>query len=391
MRLLRVDPLLLALVGLQWLVAVVVAALADHSGWLYGDPGSAARIVGSANAVGHGDLPPGGADLGWSLVLAPIVRITGTSLDSALPAIVGVNILVLGPLLIAAIFEIGTRLGGRLGGTVAAGVWIAAPLASLPLVLPGYRDTAQNAVAPAIVGLTATPTYPAAVALGLAGALALRATRRVDWVTAALAGAAAAFAGLIMAPALGFALAAAAALALARRWHGLAAFSAALIPGLAALAVCRQRELGTITVSLGPVGWNALGDTMASLREYVWSNRLLQFLPVAGTIALVRLFIPGAALLAGWVGAFVVTTAASSSAASSFDGGAFFVSFLPALPPYLVLAAAIPLLVPTLQARLGRRLDPVPMRYDPGAGALAVTLVLLGLLPLVAAVSLSRP
>jgi hypothetical protein len=387
----RADPLLLAAVGAQWLVALLVAVLAAHAGWVYGDPAAAARVVGAASAVGHGDLPGSGAGFGWPLALAPLVRITGSGLGSALPPIVVLNVVVLGPILVASILELGTRLGGRLAGAVACAVWIAAPIVALPLFLGDYRDTALDAILPALVGLTATPYYPAAVALSAAAALTLRSVARDDRNTAIIAGAVAAFAGLITAPALGFAIAAAVALAFASRWQGLGAFAVGLAPGLVALAIWRHRELGEITISLGPIGSEALGDTMAALREYFWSNRLLQYLPLAGAIALFRLSRPGAVLLAGWVGAYVVTTAASSSPAVDFDGGGFFVAFLPALPAYLVLVAAIPLLVPTLQARLGQRLVPPAPRYRPGVRTLTVTLVVLGLVPLVASLALTAP
>ena len=67
------------------------------------------------------------------------------------------------------------------------------------------------------------------------------------------------------------------------------------------------------------------------------------------------------------------------------DDAGFFRVLLPALPAYVVLVAAIPLLVPTLAVRLGRRLDPLSPSHRPGWIALGVAAVLLALVPLATA------
>jgi hypothetical protein len=102
------------------------------------------------------------------------------------------------------------------------------------------------------------------------------------------------------------------------------------------------------------ISWGSFSAQMAGLREYLWSNRVLQWLPLAGMIGVGRRSIPAAALLGGWLGAFLVVEGASTHV--SVTDGSFFVVLLPALPAYSLLAAAVPLLVPTLPARLDKRL-----------------------------------
>ena len=92
---------------------------------------------------------------------------------------------------------------------------------------------------------------------------------------------------------------------------------------------------------------------MANVREFFYSNRLLQWLPVAGAIGMLRVRRPAAALTAVWV---AVATVVAVATPTSFEGGRFFVDLVPAWPAYALLVAAIPALVPTLVARLGDRI-----------------------------------
>jgi hypothetical protein len=101
------------------------------------------------------------------------------------------------------------------------------------------------------------------------------------------------------------------------------------------------------------VSWDAFSANMAGLREYLWSNRVLQWLPIAGAVGLGRRSIPVAALVGGWFGAFALAEGASPNL--PVGDGSFLAAFVPALPAYALLAAAIPLLVPGVPARLGAR------------------------------------
>ena len=93
---------------------------------------------------------------------------------------------------------------------------------------------------------------------------------------------------------------------------------------------------------------------MDQLREFFWSARVAQWAPFAGLLAVLRVRRwPIAALLAGWLGAFLVVKGFSPRA--DIQANTFWRLLMPAWPAYLLLFASIPLLVPTLARRLGDR------------------------------------
>ena len=97
---------------------------------------------------------------------------------------------------------------------------------------------------------------------------------------------------------------------------------------------------------------------MDQLREFFWSARLAQWAPVAGLVAVLRVRRWAiAALLAGWLGAFLVVKGFSTRA--DIQANTFWRLLMPAWPAYLLLFASIPLLVPTFARRLGDRVRPV--------------------------------
>jgi hypothetical protein len=106
----------------------------------------------------------------------------------------------------------------------------------------------------------------------------------------------------------------------------------------------------------GGLSFDVLQANMDGLREYFWSQRVLQWIPVAGAIGLARRSVPLAIVVGTWFGAYVALRA--TQAGSGFDDGELFRLLLPALPAYVLLAAALPLLVPTLATRLGPLASP---------------------------------
>jgi hypothetical protein len=97
---------------------------------------------------------------------------------------------------------------------------------------------------------------------------------------------------------------------------------------------------------------------MDQLREFFWSARLAQWAPFAGLAAVLRVRRwPIAALLAGWLAAFILVKGFSTRA--DIQANTFWRLLMPAWPAYLLLFASIPLLVPTLARRLGDRVSPV--------------------------------
>jgi hypothetical protein len=110
-----------------------------------------------------------------------------------------------------------------------------------------------------------------------------------------------------------------------------------------------------VRLTLGHPSWGTFDTAMANVREYFWSNRLLQWFPVAGAVGMLRLARPATALLGGWLGAFVLVVVA---APSDFTNGRFFVDLIPSWPAYALLVAAIPALVPGLTRRVRERTGP---------------------------------
>ena len=101
------------------------------------------------------------------------------------------------------------------------------------------------------------------------------------------------------------------------------------------------------------IDWDTLRANLASLREVFWSMRVVQWLPFAGAIAVARRSVPLALYLSTWFWTYFVLK--GSSIEASVDSGSFFRFLLPAMPAYLLLAVALPLLIPKLGARLAAR------------------------------------
>ena len=190
----------------------------------------------------------------------------------------------------------------------------------------------------------------------------------------------------------------------ARHWRSGLVFAAAIVPSLVVLALWKERGLGRIpALGLEEARLAAGAATTAIsvdlhqyfdfdlehwrkqmdyLREFFWSARLAQWAPVAGLIAVLRVRRGAiAALLAGWLAAFLVVKGFSPRA--DIQANTFWRLLLPAWPAYLLLFASIPLLVPTLARRLGERLR-APTSPPVARKWIVVAAVLTVLLPAVA-------
>ncbi len=284
-----------------------------------------------------------------------------------------------GPLLIAAVA----------GAALAAGLVVAS--AALEL------GEAHWAVA--LVAL------PLLVAVLVAAALTVRALEAFAYREAVLAGT---FAGVALAlkpanalflggPALAFLI--------ARRWRQATLFAVALAPALLALTLWKWRGLGEVplfadggtrlaaglgdpavasvtswfdrTVHLDLDTWK---QNMSNLREFTWSARVIQFLPLAGAIAVARRSLAASGLLLGWLLGYVVVKGAASVA--TIESGSYWRLIMPALPAFALLTAAVPLLVPTFMDRMGPRLAPLPGRR-PGLRSTIAVVAFLAVVPIV--------
>jgi hypothetical protein len=213
-----------------------------------------------------------------------------------------VNVLLLGPLALVCAYRIAAAVGGVALGAWTLLVWVAAPWLAPLVTLDAYDATLRDDVLPLMVGLTPDLGYAEGVALLAATALLVRPSR----VT--LAGA------------------------------------AAIVAALGVVWLTRASPLPELSL-------DAFQAHMAGLREYFWSQRLLQWLPLAGAVGVARRSPALAIALSAWLAAYLLFRGAQPGV--GFEDGELFRVLLPALPAYLVLTAALPLLVPTLAARLG--------------------------------------
>jgi hypothetical protein len=394
---------LAAIVAFQVFATVALFFSINRNGWLTYQGGDQIWLVTSAWLLGHGTIGYALTSHGWPMLLAPLTWITGSSSVDLLPVTTILQVGVLGPIATLAVYDIGARLAGRLAGLWCAAVFVAAPFAAIPFFVQRYHDSWVDQFLPQALGLTQQADFPSVVAVLVSVALAVRALEAGARREAVLAGT---FAGVALAlkPANALFLAGPLlALLLARRLGHACLFALALSPALLALTIWKSRGLGEVPlfaqgggvrlaaglgdpVMVSATSWfdrtvhlnfDTWKQNMSNLREFTWSGRLLQFLPLAGTVAVARRSLPAAVLFLAWLLGFVVVKGAASVA--TIESGSYWRLIMPALPAFALLTAAIPLLVPTFERRMGLRLAPVRGRR-PG---LPTTIGVVGFLAIV--------
>ena len=349
-----------------------------HNGWVWFQGGDQIWLTTQGWLLGHLELPPTEVGYLWSLMLTPIMWLTGPTYVQALPPVVVLQVLILGPIAMGCVYGIASQIGGRLLGYWAAFLWVVAPYAAIPLFVDRYHEKWVENFLPQAQGLTAMSDFPSTV-LVLASALFLvRALEPGRLADAALAGLLLGAAGGMKPPNLLMGAGAALAILVARRWREGLVFGAAVVPSLLVLLLWKERGLGQLPVlsldetrvAVSAAGVVALDvdrylefdldhwrQQMNYLREFFWSARLAQWAPFAGLLAVVRMRRGAiAGLLAGWLAAFIVVKGFSPRA--DIQANTFWRLLMPAWPAYLLLFASIPLLVPTLARRLGDRVRP---------------------------------
>jgi hypothetical protein len=375
---LRPRYVLGGLLAVQWLALLALALTVRHNGWLYYAGGDQLWHYSGAYLLAHGDLPPTFVGYGWSFLLAPVAAIAGPNLVSALPAIVLFNTLVLLPVALLCVYGIGARIAGRLFGYFSAGLWIAVPYLGIVFVEPGYHQKYTELTLPQVLGLASVPDFPATVALLVSAYFCLRALDSSRWHAAAVAGLAAGY-SIAIKPSNSIFLVVPAVLLVVEKRRSLLPFAAGLAPALLTLALWKYRGLGELAAAPAqPVRVAAgVGDlldrihnpgdlnsyahfreVLDALREHFWAARVIEWLPVAGAIGLLARSRRGFLLVFTWFAVYVVTKATYVEA--SVEDASFWRILMPAFPAYLLLAAAVVLLVPGVRAR-----------PDPGTSALA--------------------
>ncbi len=392
------GPLLLV----HWLALVVFTTRVHHNGWLFYQGGDQIWYWTTGWLLSHGSITDAFVTHGWSTILVPFTWIGGAGFLGGLPFVVLLQALVLAPLALWCMYELGARIGGRVIGYLAAAAWTLGPYFVVPLFVHRYHDRYVDQFLPLPLGLTGMADYAGTVCILTSAVFTLRAIESRDPRTAALAGLTMGFAAVIKPSNLIYFLAGFVALLAARRWRELVVVGVAALPALVALTLWKYRSLGYLPAFAAPerhvalgtgtlrepydryvnIDWDTLRANLASLREVFWSMRVVQWLPFAGAIAVARRSVPLALYLSTWFWTYFVLK--GSSIEASVDSGSFFRFLLPAMPAYLLLAVALPLLIPKLGARLAVR-TALPKPAAIGRRALIAAAVLLGLVPIVGA------
>jgi Dolichyl-phosphate-mannose-protein mannosyltransferase len=360
-----------ALAGLvlaQWAALLAFALTVRHNGWLYYAGGDQLWHYSGAFLLAHGQLPPTFVGYGWSTLLLPAAPFAGPNIVSALPAIILFNTLVLLPVALLCVYGIATRIAGRVFGYWTAALWIALPYVGVLFVEPGYHQKYTELTLPQFLGLSSVPDFPSTVALLVAAYFCLRAVDSATWQPAAAAGLAAGY-GIAIKPSNSIFLFAPALVFLLLERRALIPFAVALAPALVTLAVWKYRGLGQLAAApaepmrlaggAGDLGrriydpqlnsWEHLHQVLLGLREHFWAARVIEWLPLAGIVALLIRSRRGALLVGSWFTAYLLVKGTYLPA--SIEDASFFRILMPGLPAYLILTAAVVLLVPGVRAR----------------------------------------
>ena len=245
------------------------------------------------------------------------------------------------------LYVIGHLLGGPLFALLTGLVWIVAPIIGLRYWVVGGRPAHSfgpifhEQFLPSAFGFQAAGAVGAGALLLLSGWLVLAPLPRATLVAAG-AGAAAGAAALAH-PRMWPALAAPVlAYAVARRPRAVLASAVAALVALAALALFRD------VPGIHP-GWHTIGTNIDQFREFSWSRRVVEYLPLAGLFGLARRS-GVAATFFGWV--FV--TAVVFTLGRPLDLLPLLGALVPGLPVYALLTASIVFLVPRVSAAAAR-------------------------------------
>jgi hypothetical protein len=399
---------LVGVIVCEWVLVLGLAVTVRHNGWVYYQGGDQLWYYTLGRQLVHGQLWQTSVGYLWSFVLAPIAGIAGPDLVSALPAVVLLDVLVLLPIAILALYGIGARLGGRLFGYWALFVWLVLPFVGIKFTNSGYHQRYTELLLPQGFGLTAMADFPTMVAVLVSIYFATKAlTDRTSTLSdGAAVGTAAGIAIAIKPSAALFILGPLLAFVLARQSRMLVAAALAMALPIVTLAVWKARGLGQLPLlsahggrppaglaAIGPVaGLNLrpyFGDlslhqlalNIDLLREHFWSGHVAVWLLLAGLVAIARRSPLVGALVGGAALPFAIIKGSYPQA--NFEDGSLFRILMPIYPFFALGIAALPFLIPGFTRRLR---DFEPVWSGPSARTRAalvgVSLVLTALIPL---------
>jgi hypothetical protein len=113
---------------------------------------------------------------------------------------------------------------------------------------------------------------------------------------------------------------------------------------------------------------------LIALREHFWVARVMEWLPIAGAVALLIRSRRGFLLIVPWFA--IVLVAKATYVPASVEDASFWRILMPGYPAYLLLAAAVPLLLPRVRARPEVTQPTAGRRYSVALAAAAAVFVL---------------
>lgn len=396
--------LLLPLSLIQIGIGIAFALSVQHNGWLWYSGGDATEYWAEQWSVGHGLLPHTFLSFVLPVAFAWVPLLWGPTLLTGIPAIVVVQVMIGIPLTLVGVWAVADRVAGRLFAWWTTFLWIVSPLLFVWGLRSDYRGQfEQYFLVPHWFGFTDMADFwSVAVALWSAWAV-FRAldSRRLEH--AALAGLfIGALIGLKPANSL-FLPAALLGLVILQRWRQLLVAAVAAAPAIATLVLWKQKGIGQLPVlaldgpavreASGPnlvavsfsnhylhFDWAHVATKLSQIGEVFWSVRLLEFLAIAGAFALVRRSPLKGTCVVLWFAAFCILK--GNSPLADVPETSYWRLTQPGLAAFVLLAAAIPLLVPGLGRRLSAVVPASPGRFRATPG-LIVAVALLAVLPLV--------
>jgi hypothetical protein len=365
----RPATLLAPAIAIQLLTTLGLALTVQHNGWLYYQGGDQLWYYVSSWLLAHGQIPTAFIGSGWPALLAPISRFAGPTLVPALPAIVLVNVLVLGPVALLCVYGIAKRIGGQIFAYWAVLLWLAVPFIGIKFTDYLYHQRYTELTLPQGFGLTAMADFPSMVFVLVAVYFGLRVIERPDTIEAIAAGLAAGVAVTIKPASAPFLGGLVLGFLYRRRIAGAAYVVAGMAPALVTLALWKYRGLGYLPVFPSSTGatrlaagagsqlvaanplhhyvkfdWHRLNLNLLAIKEHFWSLRVVEWLVIAGLIALARRSLTAALVVGGWFAAFVVTKATYPQA--SIDDASVFRVMMPSYPAFILLLASLVYLFP---------------------------------------------